>query len=239
MYNFRNKKMHRSVNHNVDYNPKYQTSAYSPYEPTKFDTQIVSFNDENFQSLRTNLDKLKEYIFCFEHQFSDYSHLLVKIDDANDEIKDQLRNMHTPMFPEPKFKKVGGSAIQSYYCEIDNFVKNTVPSLMYLVNQVEKNENKFPRNVYDIVLSRLASSTFTHFFSSSVYFKLWLENDKDIEEIDTAPKELDIKKKHFLSDEENASFQKEISKLGGTEVEEMPADATSEQIFQSVESECA
>ena len=98
--------------------------------------------------------------------------------------------------------------MQSYYIEIDNFVKHTDPSLMYLANQVEKNENKFPRKVYDIVLSRLASSTCTHLVSSSVYFKLWLETDKDIEEIGTAP-------------------------------EEMPADATPEQIRQSVESECA
>ena len=185
MYNFRLKKMHRSGG-NVDYSPSCNTSSYSPYEPTKFDTRIVSFNDDNFQSLRTNLDKLKEYIFCFEQQFSEYSNLLVKIDDANDEIKDQLRNIHTPMFSEPKFKKVGGSALQSYYIDIDNFVKHTVPSLMYLANQVEKNENKFPRKVYDIVLSRLSSSTFTHLVSSNVYFKLWLEESKEEAEREVA-----------------------------------------------------
>jgi hypothetical protein len=232
MYNYRLKKMHRVSNESIEYNPKCQTSCYSPYVPTKFDTRIVSFNEDNFQSLRTNLNQLKEYIFCFEQQFSNYSNLLVEIDDANDEIKEQLNSMHRPMFSEPKFKKVGGSSLQSYYLGIDNFLEHTVPSLLYLANQVEKNENKFPNKVYDIILGRLSSQTFRNFFESNVYFKKWLETDKDIEE-------LDIKKKHFLSDEENASFQKEISKLGCTEDEEMPANATSEQIRQSVESECA
>ena len=208
MYNFRLKKMHRSGG-NVDYSPSCNTSSYSPYEPTKFDTRIVSFNDDNFQSLRTNLDKLKEYIFCFEQQFSEYSNLLVKIDDANDEIKDQLRNMHTPMFSEPKFKKVGGSALQSYYIEIDNFLEHTVPALLYLANQVEKNENKFPNEVYDMILARLSSQTFRNFFESHDYFKRWVENNKDIEDFE------------------------------GTEVEELPADITPEQIRQSVESEVA
>ena len=232
MYNYRLKKMHRVSNESIEYNPKCQTSCYSPYVPTKFDTRIVSFNEDNFQSLRTNLNQLKEYIFCFEQQFSNYSNLLVEIDDANDEIKVKLNSMHRPSVSEPKFKKVGSSSLQSYYLGIDNFLEHTVPSLLYLANQVEKNENKFPNKVYDIILGRLSSQTFRNFFESNVYFKKWLETDKDIEE-------LDIKKKHFLSDEEIASFQKEISKLGGTEVEEMPANATSEQIRQSVESESA
>ena len=51
------------------------------------------------------------------------------------------------------------------------------------------------------------------------------------------------KKKHYetfvLSDEEKTSIDAEISKLPGVEPEELPADATPEQIRQSVESESA
>ena len=216
MYNYRLKTMHRVSSANIEYNPKCQTSLYSPYvlpknevNSTKEQYKIVSMNEDNFQTLRTNLDQLKEYIFCFEQQFSNYSNLLVEIEDANDDIKEQLNSMHRPMFSEPKFKKVGGSALQSYYLEIDNFLEHTVPSLLYLANQVEKNENKFPNEVYDMILARLSSQTFRNFFESHDYFKRWVENNKDIEDFE------------------------------GTEVEELPADITPEQIRQSVESEVA
>ena len=49
-----------------------------------------------------------------------------------------------------------------------------------LKRQVEKNENKFPNEVYDMILARLSSQTFRNFFESHDYFKRWVENNKDI-----------------------------------------------------------
>ena len=172
MYNF-NLKENNGFPFNKD--SYYSKNEHSAYVVQDHETDLVSFNEDNFKVLRKHIDAVKEYIFCFHTQFAEYTSLLERVDYVNDEIRDQLNTCYSPKYFEPKFKRVGSKGLLNYVGECERYSKQTMKYLIYLVNQLEKNENKFPEFVYSCLRPRLDSKTFMNFIFNNEY-KSWLES---------------------------------------------------------------